>query len=260
MKVSSSSPSMKIPSQMEENVRCPQKPQPRQCRQCRHLHIRRLQKLYEHLLWESLRSHTFPIQSAHRFTLRTVHIFILFSLTTGYVDVDDNSRVIIYTSKVMVKIRLDLSVVICFLEQFSLFRTLFNCIDEHYLEKQTSGSFVCNISFLNMSVNSINLTTLYSCLDSNFLSQKMHTKTHTRTHLKITSKTSKTKTKTKIKNFSHEIILNNSEYIARTFCQLSITFRGLNILLLRSGDIETNPGPNMDIVLLSQNCRGLNNI
>jgi exonuclease III len=136
-----------------------------------------------------------------------------------------------------------------------------------YNNEQTSVSFVCDLSFMNLFVKSVQqgvrILTTTSCLDIDLLTFLLLnrltsvTRTHTRTHTCTNILIFQLIFKFKIKSLSQ-----NPEPISSFVVK---HYEWMVLIILMGGDIETNPGPNFDgtlnttsLMLLTQNCRGLN--
>jgi hypothetical protein len=144
--------------------------------------------------------------------------------------------------------------------------------------KQTSGSFVCVISFMILSVISILRVSFFyiliSCLHNKsfyfleiqYLDFRTHTRTHTCTQFSFTLVKFMTDNISKSKSNFHKLGKFNKR--CRNYRQdLNLIggrmLRRDGLLILLGGDIEVNPGPNVNLkahnlMLLTQNCRGLN--
>ncbi len=147
---------------------------------------------------------------------------------------------------------------------------------------QTSGSFVCTFSFMFMSHSVCSVSILYAfistacsvsstymsnrlsisalCLFSSyFYALGLHTRSYTRTysyleHLVYLVYLVYRKLYHKL--YSSRLILTSKNQL-----NVSNAHSGLRLLLILCGDVELNPGPflnNKKLLLLTQNCRGLN--
>jgi len=138
---------------------------------------------------------------------------------------------------------------------------------------RTSGSFVCNIFFNDVSISqSVSVSPLFSVvslfritiiqvygilfliLQEGLLG--LHTRSHTRIHFSSYFSSYQC-------YYRSQFWLSSTRSGKDRSSLVNNLHNGLKTLLILSGDVEKNPGPlpcNRSLLLMSQNCRGLNNL